>query len=649
MAGYARDRKQRRPPKWPPDLPPERLPVQFGAHEYSEEKVAVRPRPVKRRRGPTVDGLTDRCAFGSDLTASSITRPRQASGIVAPISSAVGRTGPTMSSRSARRGVEFRESARKPAAPPDEIAAFGLRDGRALICAHAAGVRVYGLANVNPDPAENPRLCDVADAARLTVVASMDRAERGDAGQFMTPPTVARFMAEMFDPLPTHVRLLDPGAGVGALTAAVVARATAPDSRTRSIRADLFEIDARLAGALKKTIEQCRRACENRRVRFYATVHQADFIGAAVESFGRRSRTRFDRVVMNPPYRKIPSDSDTRAVLKTVGIDTTNLYAAFLALAALVLEPGGELVAITPRSFCSGPYFRPFRELFFREMSLATVHVFGSRTKAFADDAVLQESVIFKAVKGAARDRVFVSTSVGPEGAVTGRAVAHDAVVRPCDPERIVHLSITSDDAADRIGRLPCTLADLGVQVSTGRVVDFRARQHLRDQPSVGTVPLIHPAHLHAGAVCWPKRDGKKPNALVSSSETADLLVPSGFYTLTKRFTSKEERRRIVAAVYDPRRVRARHVGFENHVNYFHCNGKGLGAAIANGLACFLNSSVVDAYFRQFSGHTQVNAADLRRLRYPDRRQLEKLGKIAARGSSDQKSVDDAVGGVVGI
>jgi adenine-specific DNA-methyltransferase len=40
-------------------------------------------------------------------------------------------------------------------------------------------------------------------------------------------------------------------------------------------------------------------------------------------------------------------------------------------------------------------------------------------------------------------------------------------------------------------------------------------------------------------------------------------------------------------------------------------------------LAAFLNSTVLDVYFRQFNGHTQVNATDLRNLRYPSRSQLE--------------------------
>jgi adenine-specific DNA-methyltransferase len=42
----------------------------------------------------------------------------------------------------------------------------------------------------------------------------------------------------------------------------------------------------------------------------------------------------------------------------------------------------------------------------------------------------------------------------------------------------------------------------------------------------------------------------------------------------------------------------------------------------------YLNSEAVDNSFRLFSGHTQVNAFDLRRLQYPDNNTLIKLGQL---------------------
>ena len=118
-------------------------------------------------------------------------------------------------------------------------------------------------------------------------------------------------------------------------------------------------------------------------------------------------------------------------------------------------------------------------------------------------------------------------------------------------------------------------------------------------------------------------------------------MVDSGFYVLTKRFSSKEERRRIVAAVYDPGRAAFARVGFENHLNYFHRRGKGMPATLAKGLALYLNSSLFDRQFRLFSGHTQVNATDLRKMTYPSKSQLERLGRYVHDRMPDQETIDE--------
>ena len=49
---------------------------------------------------------------------------------------------------------------------------------------------------------------------------------------------------------------------------------------------------------------------------------------------------------------------------------------------------------------------------------------------------------------------------------------------------------------------------------------------------------------------------------------------------------------------------------------------KDLSPALACGLALYLNSTVVDQFFRMFNGHTQVNATDLRALPYPSLRSV---------------------------
>ncbi|MEW5980602.1 MAG: Eco57I restriction-modification methylase domain-containing protein [Acidobacteriota bacterium] len=318
---------------------------------------------------------------------------------------------------------------------------------------------------------------------------------------------------------------------------------------------------------------------------------------------------RFDCAILNPPYRKIRKESRERTLLRSIGLETTNLYTGFLAVTAKLLASGGEMVAIIPRSFCNGLYFEPFRRFFLREMRLFRVHVFDKRDRAFADDDVLQENIVFRVVRTTdIPSEVVVSSSLDPDGSgLRIRTVKHDDVVRPRDPHIFIHIvpDGDGDPIRQKIAHLDATLADLALAVSTGRVVDFRAKDLLRAKPSRSTVSLIYPCHLRAGFVEWPNGSTRKPEALALGPRAEKLLIPAGYYVLVKRFTAKEERRRIVAAVYDPTRVVTERVAFENHLNYYHIPGASLSETLAKGLAAFLNSTLVDTYFRQFSGHTQ--------------------------------------------
>ena len=188
------------------------------------------------------------------------------------------------------------------------------------------------------------------------------------------------------------------------------------------------------------------------------------------------------------------------------------------------------------------------------------------------------------------------------------------------------------------------SLADLGLTVSTGPVVDFRLREDLRDEPEPGTVPLLYPGHFNGSGLAWPKPGFKKPNAIRDTMGTRKWLYPNGFYAVVRRFSSKEERRRIVANVIDPARLPAAMIGIENHLNVFHAKRQPISEELAYGLATYLNATAVDSYFRRFNGHTQVNATDLRAMRYPSREALMTLGRWAnGRASVSQVEIDGRV------
>ena len=482
-----------------------------------------------------------------------------------------------------------------------------------------------------------------------TVLPRQDRQHA--LGQFLTPEPVADFMASLFESRWQEWNLLDAGAGSGALSAALVKRLCSSRHKPRVISVTACELDVALNDSLHATLRDCARACERAGIRFSAKVLNEDFIAYATPlvrgDLFAPHQPSFNAAIVNPPYKKIRNDSATRLLLRTAGIETSNLYAGFVALITKLLAERGELVAITPRSFCNGPYFKPFRMNFLEMMALRRLHVFDSRSTAFRRDDVLQENIILRAVKDAAKpESITISSSSGaPGGAITEREMAYRKVVSPDDHEQFIHLA--ENEAQDRaravMSRLPASLSDLGLSVSTGRVVDFRAREFLRQHPGADTAPLIYPCHFNGGFVHWPSETARKPNAIVNNEQTREVLVPAGVYVLVKRFTAKEERKRIVACIYDSHQTPGPLVGFENHLNYFHVNGRGLPMALAQGLAAFLNSMVVDVYFRQFNGHTQVNATDLRSLNYPAKPELERLARRISDPGLPQSELDALV------
>lgn len=490
-------------------------------------------------------------------------------------------------------------------------------------------------------------LLDQAERCRVAALGALDPRRQQQLGQFFTPARAATLIAAMPRLPPSgQLRVLDPGAGSGILSAALVARALA-ERPGLSLRLVAVEQDPAVLPYLRETLAACAAAADGR---VSYEIVEADYITAATGMTPDPRLADVDLVIQNPPYAKLAASSHHRTAVRQVGADAPNLYAAFLALATAALAPGGQLVAITPRSFCNGPYFGAFRGFLLDRIALERVHVFESRSTVFADTGVLQENVIISGTRAGRPGRVTVSVSTGHEDGEQRHDVPYADVVRPDDPHRFVRITTSHDDTevAERILAMPATLPALGIAVSTGRVVDFRSRDCLRAEADPDAVPLIYPGNLRHGQVSWPQRIRKPQWFRPMARADAAMLMPEGWYCVVKRFSAKEERRRIVASVWSPDTIPGA-VAFENHLNVFHAGGAGLDADTARGLMLWLNSTQVDRFFRTFSGHTQVNATDLRTLRYPDRATLHRLGASAPDHHPDQAGVDALVDQALGL
>lgn len=444
--------------------------------------------------------------------------------------------------------------------------------------------------------------------------------------QYFTPQSIADFMTEMFkkSKATSNIRILDPGAGEGMLGISLLKYL----NNKHIINSTFIELDKKTFEKLSENVDAIGASS--------TTLINEDFINAAFSL--EANAEKYTHIILNPPYFKLNVNSAASKLLKHEGIKVTNIYAAFLWLSARLLDDHGELVAIIPRSFCNGPYFESFRQYIANGYSINHIHLFTSRNKAFSEDKVLQENIIISISKEKQSKTVKITSSSDQIfNDVETRNVSHKEVLIPGDKSKIIHIpepnkGISLNDYVSN------SLQDLGLKVSTGPIVDFRSREAIKAQPSKSTIPLLYPSHVSGYKVYWPSDSFKKhgqyyvpPNSKqiplgVEKVLHRTVLPLDGYYVIVRRFSSKEEKRRIFAAIVEPELIGTSEVTFENHLNYFHLDKHGIDKKLAYGLCAYLNSSLIDTHFRRFSGHTQVNVTDLKSLPYPSVETLRKLG-----------------------
>jgi adenine-specific DNA-methyltransferase len=484
---------------------------------------------------------------------------------------------------------------------------------------------------------------------------------RKKKGQFFTPPEVCRFMASLFSPkLSATFRLLDPGAGSGSLTAAVCDRFL--DLRSpRHLDIHLFENDSEVVPFLRETLEYCAQALREHGHSMTYEIHVKDFIlDAAATVFGHPSLFNdfpslgeFDGVIMNPPYFKVNKASPYARVMEDVVHGQPNIYAFFLAAAAQVLRPGGELVAITPRSFCNGLYFRGFRRWFLEKMAFDHIHLFESRTEAFRD--VLQESLITAAHRlGNPSASITVSTSYGLNIYAAKSALLPTATVidDSCGHANIrIPLSLEDRAIAEIIESWTYRFPDAGLRISTGPVVMFRATEFLLPQLNgKNSAPLFSVFNVKPFQTEWPVIHKKHPAALKVCPNSQRLLLPTQNYLLLRRFSAKEERRRLTASCLIASEVSQPFIALENHLNYVYHAERELTTDEVYGLAALFNSALLDRYFRTISGNTQVNATEVRSMKFPALSAVATIGrKVRDLISLDSDAVEIIVVRELGI
>jgi len=469
-------------------------------------------------------------------------------------------------------------------------------------------------------------LVEHAHRAGRSFTESLSRADQKTLGQFMTPPAIATFMARRLVAgfHANHVRVLEPAAGAGILAAAVVEELLAKPERPDRIELFMFEYDERLLPTLNELVQKMATACAEVNVFLDCKVEHGDFLLSELALSGQPIEGLL--TISNPPFFKLNKTTDQRAALHAYAVyGQPNIYGLFMAACARLTPANGRWCFITPRSWMNGNYFQATRHTVFRHLTVESLHAFESRKEGFEEDAVLQETVIAWASGRSAAEPGLSITLTTSHGATD----LDSSEVRALPMERVVGtdehamVSLPAADADPFEGWVE-TPASLGLKVSTGPVVAFRAAAYVREHAGSGTVPLLWLQHVGQQRVSWPVQ--KKREHIRATPESAWMLVKNEPMILMRRFSPKEDARRVTCSAYTGKLPGAV-IGLENHLNYIYRPGGRMTVEEAKGLSGFLASKLVDDHFRALAGSTQVNATELRKLPLPPLETIEEIGR----------------------
>lgn len=454
--------------------------------------------------------------------------------------------------------------------------------------------------------------------------------ERKKYGQFFTSMETARYMAGMFA-IPTNqksVTVLDAGAGSGILSCAMIERLSDIEE-IEEIKITCYETDENVLPLLRKNLLYIQQNCSKELTvevitENYITSQRLDF---NYELGGNRNPKKYDLVIGNPPYMKISKDAPEAAVMQTVCYGTPNLYFIFASMGLFNLKDEGEMVYIIPRSWTSGTYFRNFRKYFLSEGKLIHIHLFGSRNKVFDKENVLQETIIVKVRKTKTKPKEVAITSTRTNkdfDKCTSLTVPYDLVVS--GEEFYVYLVTNSSEIAvlHKMHKWDKTLPDIGLKMKTGLTVDFRNKDILRNEAEEGAVPLFYSQHIKQGEVQFPI---KKENEYVVT-EQKSLMQDNRNYLFVKRFTAKEEPRRLQCGVYLAKKFpQYKKISTQNKINFIDGLVTEMSECLVYGLYALFNSTIYDEYYRILNGSTQVNSTEVNAMPVPELDIIQKMGR----------------------
>ncbi len=485
------------------------------------------------------------------------------------------------------------------------------------------------------------------------LIREKSKSENVRLGRLFTKKDTARLMAGMFElnPRKSVYTILDPGAGTGILSAAVIEEICKRAEACKQIFLTCYEINEEFIPILEDNLERIRKKCRHDYgVKLYSTVYSENYVTESKNhytvTFFDSIEDKYDLVICNPPTELCEKRSDE--ALEAGGVTQVKINEAFLfaKTAGRHLEENGQLVIVLPTLVASASALTAYRREMAEKLSLSSIHLFVGKQKNAKRAIPLGKNVILGYKNGERPANIVITTSTDagtPENTVTLPPLDYDFVVDKNDGSLTLPKSVEDTKIVKFIQGFPETLSSLGLKISTGLVLDSRCEGLLFTEPIKSAVPLIRPAAIKNGSIDFPLPIKRQYIAPVNPK----LIQKNKNMIIIKRVPAKSDERFINSAVYLASQLPAyRYISTHNKINYIDMKDKNseICARLAFGLFALLNSTIYDRYLSIVSKSKQINAKEMRELPLPPRNLIENVGmRLMSLRQTSVKACDQIV------
>lgn len=465
------------------------------------------------------------------------------------------------------------------------------------------------------------------------LVREKSKSENVRLGRLFTKKDTAALMASMIDINPTRTAftVLDPGAGTGILSAAVVEEICKRAPECKQIFLTCYETEREFIPMLEDNLERIRKKCKHDYdVKLFVSIYEENYIVDAKNhytiTFFDTVEDKYDIIISNPPTDLCDKSSDEAESAGGVTQLKINTAYLFARTASRHLEENGQLVMMLPTTFSTASQITALRREISEKLSVTSLHLFVGKQKNQKRAIPLKKSFII-AYKNSYKPEEISVTSSSDDGKeiTSAQKIPYSLIVDVTSGKLTLPKSLEDTRIVRYISEFPETLSSLGLKMSTGLIIDSKCEGLLFSEPISGTVPVIRTASIVGGQTVFPQPIKRQYLAPVNTS----LVQKNKNMIIIKRVPAKSDERFVNSAIYLASQLPAyRYISTHNKINFIDTKDRNseMSQRLAFGVFALLNSTIYDRYISIISKSKQINSKEMRNLPLPPRHIIENIG-----------------------